>query len=365
MADSENDCHPPPKRIQPPAWPINHPVAMEVAESPLITDVLVKRRSVGRRLVTAIALAIVIIAAGIAASLASSKFGSPMAALPIMLTVALVMPITFLLAGKRSERRIRRIVSQTHGGDLATLVRKAAEQPFLNPRRHPVAHALSRELARCGRLGETIRIQWKRPFDLVQPLDVTFEPRLLDEADPAFQELLTAVSSSPDPAGAASRASPNADDVLGVRRIRRNILLKGGWALFVVFALFLTQAAFDAYQRRAITPGLLFWGVMFVLALYGPARGGWFGTRQWLLAPASLVVRKAKPRDETSQLHLFERRKSVLCLQRQKKGPWLIAVADAEGSEQTIATNTEVSLLLRAWLSPLEPPPIERLSDLR
>ena len=39
--------------------------------------------------------------------------------------------------------------------------------------------------------------------------------------------------------------------------------------------------------------------------------------------------------------------------------------ADAEASERTIATNAEVSLLLRAWLSEVEPPPVERLSDLR
>jgi hypothetical protein len=41
-----------------------------------------------------------------------------------------------------------------------------------------------------------------------------------------------------------------------------------------------------------------------------------------------------------------------------------VTAADANAYETTIATKKEVDFLLRAWLSPLAPPPAERLSDL-
>jgi hypothetical protein len=41
-----------------------------------------------------------------------------------------------------------------------------------------------------------------------------------------------------------------------------------------------------------------------------------------------------------------------------------VFVTDGVESARKFATRDEVDLLLRAWLSPLPPPPVERLSDL-
>ena len=43
---------------------------------------------------------------------------------------------------------------------------------------------------------------------------------------------------------------------------------------------------------------------------------------------------------------------------------WRLSVADAESSEITTITDRERQLLLRAWLSPVPPPPLEQLVDL-
>ncbi|HVP12861.1 MAG TPA: hypothetical protein VMV94_16930, partial [Phycisphaerae bacterium] len=341
-----------------------HPAA-NTLELRHVTDVLVQRSRIGWRFAISLTLSVLIIVAGIVVSLAVAGSGLVVPSILAILVVGIMMLILVFLAGKRWEKQIRRISSEAHDRDLGSLVREAAEHYFLAAGPYEVAKTIAVELARCGRQGVAIRIQSEEPFEQVQPLSVAFEPRLLDEADPAFDELSTALSSAQEKHGAAWKPSSGTDDILGVRRIKRNMILKGSWVLVLLPAIFLIRAAFEGYQRGALTPNLLFWGLMVLLTLYGPARGGWFGTKQWLVAPASVIIRKARSCDVTSQVRLFQRCESVLCMQRRKEGPWHVVIADSEGSEQTIATDREVVLLLRAWLSPLEPPPVERLSDLR
>ncbi len=42
----------------------------------------------------------------------------------------------------------------------------------------------------------------------------------------------------------------------------------------------------------------------------------------------------------------------------------MLAVADKHACETAMGTREEMHFLLRAWLSPLEPPGVEMLSDL-
>ncbi len=103
---------------------------------------------------------------------------------------------------------------------------------------------------------------------------------------------------------------------------------------------------------------------MRFLFLLGPTRGGPYERAQWLLVPGGVLVRKAVRRSTRSRLHLFDRRRSTLCLSQYRRQRWLVVAADAEECEQTLATDREAHFLLRAWLSPLEPPPADRLTDL-
>jgi hypothetical protein len=53
-----------------------------------------------------------------------------------------------------------------------------------------------------------------------------------------------------------------------------------------------------------------------------------------------------------------------LCVYRYSPKRWWATISDSEVRETIFGTETEMHLLLRAWLSPLDPPPRERLTDL-
>jgi len=199
----------------------------------------------------------------------------------------------------------------------------------------------------------------------IEPLTMVFEPRLLDEADEGFDELALAAASEGEPSDANAEESPSRHgDVLDVRRVQRNIRLKGGWLLVSIVAVCFAFALNDAMQRQAVT-WLLLLAIGAVLALlFVPAGTAWFATKHWLLVPGGVLHRKAKIRDRKVTLHLFDRRHSVMTIYQQRNGVWLLTVADNETSENTIVTDRERRLLLRPWLSPREPPPVEQLIDL-
>jgi len=65
------------------------------------------------------------------------------------------------------------------------------------------------------------------------------------------------------------------------------------------------------------------------------------------------------------RIRVYDRRKSVLVVARgNTRGIWNARVADRETMYQTMLTSRELRLFLRAWLSPLSPPPAEKLTDL-
>jgi hypothetical protein len=108
-----------------------------------------------------------------------------------------------------------------------------------------------------------------------------------------------------------------------------------------------------------------FWTVLLLLSLLGVGgRGAWRMSQQWLLVPGGLVVRTSSFRRRGWKVHLFVRSRSALVAYRQMKLRWTICVADPEANQMTMITPTECHALLRAWLSPLEPPDPDRLSDL-
>ena len=109
---------------------------------------------------------------------------------------------------------------------------------------------------------------------------------------------------------------------------------------------------------------LLYLGIAAGSLLVGAA-GAWTWRRQWLLVPGGLVLRKARWTGGAWRIHLYRRRSSVLLVQQMHRDKWMLCVADAETSDATRLTKTEAHVALSCWLSPLPPPPAERLRDLR
>lgn len=53
----------------------------------------------------------------------------------------------------------------------------------------------------------------------------------------------------------------------------------------------------------------------------------------------------------------------MLVVHQTGKGAWQVAVGDHESKNVRSCTSAEIDLLLRCWLSPLTPLPIDRYSD--
>jgi hypothetical protein len=310
-------------------------------------------------------LLLLVVVIGIAGAIVAALTGIRQQAYFVLIGITIAVSLMLLARlGDRAVRRKMRSVVQDGGDDVVAMA-LAASQRLRWPSKVNSITELARLLAKRGEVGRTIRMQWRGTFSPVEPLAVVFEARLMDESDAAFMELEAATTSHANAAQSSEAESRAAgDDAIGVRKIHRNVKLRGGWAFVVMFAFFTLQEAVESYMHKTISWKLPFFSLMLLLILVGPDRGLFASQTQWLLAPGGLFVRKAVRRSTRSQLHLFDRRKSVLCLSQERKARWFVAVADAEAHELTAATEREVHFLLRAWLSPLEPPPADRLTDL-
>jgi hypothetical protein len=219
-------------------------------------------------------------------------------------------------------------------------------------------------LASTGRLGETIRVwRYRRP-STPKPLQVDFETRPLDEADTSFMELEAGVMSGPS---AVSLDTPRAirDESLR-RQVRKRVFMFGNWWLFPLFLFNVVMLIVVSFTERKFQFGLLF-QIPFLLALlFGPTyyRGLLKKSFQFFLLPGGLLMREVNAHSRDVKLHVFDRRQSALCLYEQSKYMWRWAIADQNRYCYFIASPREADLLLRAWLSPIPPPPVERLSDL-
>ncbi len=249
-------------------------------------------------------------------------------------------------------------------GEPWRIVRQAAQKHSLLRSPQPLDIAVQ-EFPKCGLAGTTLRLWHERSLpELPPPSRIRFEPHSLDESDPQFSELEATTFTSTSDEVASSPAPLRQGSSPGfTKRLIRNHRLRGGWPLLAILVIGFLPGVVGAVLRRQVTVEVFVYGLLLVSVYLVPA-AGLFGTRQWLLVPGGLVVRKARLWDQRFLVRLFDRRRSVLCILHQRDGRWAVQVADAEHREQTLATDREVALLLRTWRSPLEPPPPDRLADL-
>jgi hypothetical protein len=81
--------------------------------------------------------------------------------------------------------------------------------------------------------------------------------------------------------------------------------------------------------------------------------------RQWLVVPGALVVGTSTWRSARWTLEMFQAREGVLVYWADTRR---LAVATRDGRSASVLAPPDVAI--RAWLSPLEPPPVEQFSDL-
>lgn len=344
----------------------HHALQPDAAEPAVVHDIDVPRLLTATIVITLV-MVVPVMFASIAVFFAIFEAAHAASAIaPTVWTLAVLSAAVAIwwMAAARKPHALREIDARLNEGGEAGVV-KAVETYLRRHRLDLKYHAplMVTSLVQRRHLGLTARACDDDKRQAVEPIDVCFEPIPLNEADPSFAELQSGFG----PAGSTHERSnaQQADDASLRRTVQRNIRFAGGWFVPVVFVALAVFLAYELATGASINPVHVFWFAMVCASLLGiGGRGAWKSTRQWLLVPGGVVARKPARRQEQWQLHVFDRRKSVLLVRQTNRNLWAVLVEDAEARESAVLTQVEAHTLLRAWLSLLEPPPVEQLSDL-
>jgi hypothetical protein len=214
------------------------------------------------------------------------------------------------------------------------------------------------ELAKIGRVNLVIRFYKKEPHLEIAPLSVVFDPCAIDESQHRFVEL------SMENAARDIRWEKE-KDLPPKSSFARQLIVKGGWLIIFCSGFNALIAGIDSLQRGRITWQLVMWSANILIFLFVPTTG-LFGTgKQFFLVNGGVLRRQRRKKGQGSDLHVYSRGKSNLGViemgRRQRR--WMAYVADKDFVDYFVVTASEGRMLLRAWLSPVDPPLVERLKD--
>ncbi len=222
---------------------------------------------------------------------------------------------------------------------------------------------LAKTLAETGRTDITIRSNNREVATTLCPITVDFEAQPLCEKQTRLEHFDADASSEWAP---CSTTRSQTSSTVPATQPRRHI----SKATYHKIATVLIPASFafllvDTYITGRDGWRIPFYAIVFTTtAMSVTLRSGWSFRRQWLVAPGGVILRESSFLRRGWQLHRFDRRQSVLIAHRVNRCYWVVFVANREMHRQATITESEAEFLLRAWLSPLHPPPLERLTDL-
>ena len=220
---------------------------------------------------------------------------------------------------------------------------------------------LVRRLFAEGYAGKTFRAHPGTAHSAVEPIDVPFEPRLL-VAGRRRVPVASIMSNATDcPWTSTTGDQLSTHEARFTKRLFRSnivLLIAAGMMLLILFV--------ESLQAGAFRPD---WSLGNVLVLVAFAIIAWtrisiYSSAQFLAIPGGLVYRTSTWWRRDWQMHVFNRRSSVWLAAKSRHGFWDVNVADADTHAKFVVLDGEFGFALRAWLSPLEPPAVEVLSDL-
>ena len=292
--------------------------------------------------------------------LATSAGGKVGMALFLALTALGLIAAAGAAAKRRSLLRAETedLVSQVDLTDLRQAVAESFQSVSLRFSTDYL-RSLVNELVACKRFGTTIRVCLATDAAAIDPIAVPFEPQEISRAN---KEWFTGNPRDP-------RAEPdgrgNTRDVKRSRSRRRRAVNWVAWLGLAWFGLMLAREIYRSFVMGHPTNMILLWMGFFAIAWIG----GWlyrsYRERQFFAVPGGLVQRTSQWCSAKWNVRLFDRRHSVLLVYQAHDLPWRLFVADSDKAETFSGTEEQINAVLRAWLSPLPPPPIEQLSDLR
>jgi hypothetical protein len=277
------------------------------------------------------------------------------------LVLAVLLPVCavglFRWRARRVRRKFRHEIERNRSIDDKNITEALAgiasfDAPFSGD---ACIRELTKILIENNHRGATLRICQETHAAPIDPICVGFEPVALDEASTAFVALTEASTETTLEAGADT----------GKRRKGPAARRWSGWIMPVAFGLLFSLELFGSIRRSRPGADLLLYSALFLVSLFIPSLKPIMFTKQWFLVPGGAVLRRPKGIWRSGwHIRMFARRDCVMCVYQSNRSQWRATISDSEIRETIFGTQTEMHLLLRAWLSPLDPPPRERLTDL-
>lgn len=141
------------------------------------------------------------------------------------------------------------------------------------------------------------------------------------------------------------------------------------WKIFMVFGILSALFGVAVLAKDMVTSlmhGYLprYWGAFLPLLVLISVVAVWnlLWPRNCVAVTGGLVFRRSGWREQAWRLRMFRRSSSVLVYWRERV---VLACADADGVETVLLSPELAEIAIRAWLSPISPPGVETLSDLR
>ena len=263
--------------------------------------------------------------------------------------------LEFAIVNAMEKARLHRLVNQCELSNVQTDLAKLLTNTSFEDKRFILRRYL-RKLVDAGSRECVIRLRPLIPDDSLCPFLMPFEPHPF--GDLSLQEQFEINRPS---VASNSILQPLAKHVRTARS-KRNIYVST-CLFFLVWSILCGIIWY--YRGAAITLKILWPFLAFVASF----NGLWIlllimPSKQWFLVPAGLVVRTTGWLRKRATIHLFERRNCVLAVLRRNPNRWSLIVANRAQVESLGATPDQARQFLRAWLSPLDSPTIEQLSEL-
>lgn len=265
---------------------------------------------------------------------------------PLIIVVVLLIPVP-IIQDYREARRVRRYVVE----HVASPARDIAAGVFRKRRWFSETEGLkafASRMATLGYRGTVFRYGRQNELGSVAGAAVTFEPRLIDETDEGFGDLLMTL----DPSEWSRRAAPTPSLW---RMMRRNIRLKEGRTSFWVTLLLLALAVANSYRRGGVTCSMAFWLTVLAFMLFRAPSSG----ERWFGLPGAAAIRHSL----YGAMSYLTSRTAVLLIRQETRHRWRAVVSDGTTAHERPMTRVEIEALLACWISDVEPPPYERVAQ--
>ncbi|MCA9257466.1 MAG: hypothetical protein KDA33_17585 [Phycisphaerales bacterium] len=275
----------------------------------------------------------------------------------LLIVVSLLLGVVPWIQRWRARRIARRIFESEFDADLVHLVTRLWERrPWLSGPSGMIE--LVEHLTARGDTNAVIRMARPKHFWPVHPTQWSFEPRPLDEVDPSFLELAEATRpENLDEAFEFTKA-----DTAPLRRIRRNIRMRGGYLSLAIILVFWIRRAVEFYETGRPDLFFLFFSYLLYVRLFGSPLSS-YKSAKWFLISRGLLADLRDTKFESPFLK-FDRAEGLLIVSQANWHSWAILASGPLGYCGTQATSREVEMALRVWSSPAAPPSDREVGEL-